>query len=395
MAAVVNNDVVTENELNTRLERIKTKPTKAEAARYNRFDTDDELRYQVLKTLVEETVLVQRAKQLGITVPSNEVDKATNALFQSMGLDASLESNKLTVDALRKEVESNLLVSRLVRATLTRSITVSDFEIDEILSTQANNRDDKEFEVLQFFVKVTEKDSERAKQILETKLNSWREELINGVSMDDLIKANASAEVVPDSRNLGWKASRQLPDLFLSQLETMKPGDTSAVIQSPNAFHILQLINVRGDEKKMIEKRSAQHILISAKTKLERQQAVERLLSVRDAVLAGGDFAEFASTLSDDPGSAAKGGDLGWIKPGDTVPEFNNVLFSLKTGEVSQPVATVFGVHLLKLNKIEQQDVSNQDERDRIAEQIRRRKTGQQYSAWLSDIMSRAYIDYF
>lgn len=349
----------------------------------------------MLKTLVEETVLVQRAKQLGITVPSNEVDKATNALFQSMGLDASLESNKLTVDALRKEVESNLLVSRLVRATLTRSITVSDFEIDEILSTQANNRDDKEFEVLQFFVKVTEKDSERAKQILETKLNSWREELINGVSMDDLIKANASAEVVPDSRNLGWKASRQLPDLFLSQLETMKPGDTSAVIQSPNAFHILQLINVRGDEKKMIEKRSAQHILISAKTKLERQQAVERLLSVRDAVLAGGDFAEFASTLSDDPGSAAKGGDLGWIKPGDTVPEFNNVLFSLKTGEVSQPVATVFGVHLLKLNKIEQQDVSNQDERDRIAEQIRRRKTGQQYSAWLSDIMSRAYIDYF
>jgi len=394
VVAVINNDVVTENELNTRLERIRTKPSKAEAARYGRFETEDELRYQVLKSLVEESVLVQRARQLGINVSSDEIDNTMQALYQSMGIDPALESNKLSIASLRKEVESELLVSRLVRATLARNINVSPFEVDEVLNTQANSGLDKEYEILQLFVRLTGNESDDLKQALRVKVDGWREALAKGVSMEDLAEENSSGEVVPVSRNLGWKASQQLPELFLSQLDKMQRGDTSEVIASPNAFHVLQLSDVRGGAK-VVEKRSAQHILISAKTELERQQAIEKLISVRDAVLVGEDFTEFASRLSDDPGSAAKGGDLGWISPGDTVPEFERVLFSLKIGEVSQPVATTFGVHILKLNKIEKEDVSNQAQRNQIAEQIRRRKTGQQYSAWLSDLVSKAYIDYF
>ena len=394
VVAVVNDDVVTENELLVRLERIRTNPSKAEAARYKSFDSEDELRYQVLKTLVEETVLVQRAKRFNIKAEQSEIDSTVNSLTQAMGIDTSLESNKLTLSSLRKEVESEILISRLVRATLTRNINVSQFEIDEVLNTQEDARVDKEFEILQLFVKVTGKESESEKQVFQAKLSAWREELVNGVSMADLIEANASSDIVPESRNLGWKSPKQLPDLFLEQLETMVQGDISEVIASPNAFHLLQLVNLKGGAR-MVEKRSAQHILINAKTELELQQASERLTSIRDAVLAGGDFSEFATSLSDDSGSAAKGGDLGLMGPGETVPEFNEVLYNLKIGEVSQPVTTTFGVHLIKLNKIEEKDVSTEEQRNRIAEQIRRRKTGQQYSAWLSDIMSRAYVDYF
>ena len=396
VVAVINNDVVTEKELETRLERIQAKPTKAEEAKFGRINTDDELRYQVLKSLVEETVLVQRAKQLGIKVSPSEVDKAATGLIQSLGVDASIESNQTLVNALRKDVESELLVSRLVGATLARNITVSDFEIDEILSTKKKSNDDKEFEVLQLFVKTAEDDAESVKQELQAKLNQWREELIGGASMDDIVKANESAEIVPVSRNLGWKTVNQLPDLFLSQLNAMKNGDTSAVITSPNALHILQLVNTRGEEIRMVEKRSVQHILISAKTDVERQQAARKLRSIRNTVMEeSGDFSEFASMLSDDPRSAAKGGDLGWMKPGETVPEFNEVLFGMEVGEVSEPVETPFGVHLMKLNEIQEEDISVQAERDRVADQVRRRKTRQQYSGWLSDLMSRAYIDYF
>lgn len=394
VVAVVNDDVVTENELKIRLNRIKTKPTKAEAQRYDRFGSDDELRYQVLKALVEETVLVQRAKQLGISVSQAEVESTVQTFAKSMGIDTSSESSGLEVDSLRKEVESELLVSRLVRATLTRGINVSAFEIDEVISKQKSDPLGKEFEVLQLFVKIEDGQSKEAEEALQIKFNNWREDLVNGMSMDEVVAANASSTVVPISRNLGWKSSKQLPDLFLAELNTMKRGGVSGVIVSPNAFHILQLVNFRGGAK-VVEKRAAQHILIRAETELERQQASEKLVSIRGALLAGGDFSEYASRLSDDAGSAAKGGDLGWLNPGDTVPEFNEILFGLKVGEVSQPVRTVFGVHLIKLNQVEEADVSNQEQRNRIAEQIRRRKTGQQYSAWLSDLMSRAYIDYF
>lgn len=391
IVAIVNDDVVTENELNVRIERIKTRPSKAEANRYNKYKTEDELRYQVLKALVEESVLVQKAKQLGVTVSQSEVDNAMLILSESMEVDLSSESNKRLIASLRKEVESEVLISKFVGATLARSVSVSTFEVDEVMSALVDDGVAKEYQVSQLFIRMVTDEADKA--IQQAQVESWRQELIDGASMEDIVKASTFNSSVPVIRNLDWKTSQQLPDLFLSQLNTMKRGEISKVIASPNAFHILRLIDVRGGEN-LVEKRSVQHILISANTELEQQHAIEKLHRVRNKILLGGDFSDFAAKLSDDSGSAAKGGDLGWVHLGDTVAEFEKTLFKLKVSELSQPIVTVYGVHLLKLNEVKQEDISNQAQRSRITEQIRRRKIEQQYSSWLSDMVSKSYIDY-
>ena len=174
----------------------------------------------------------------------------------------------------------------------------------------------------------------------------------------------------------------------------MKVGDISAPLVSPGGIHLLKLNELKGAQQKLLSQTRARHILLKAKNKVDIQHAQGELLKIRERILGGEDFAVLATDISQDPGSAIKGGDLGWLNKGDTVPGFEKAMDAMQVGEISQPVVSQFGVHLIQVQERRQQDVSEQNQRNMIREQIGRRKIAEKYEQFLKQLKSKAFIDY-
>ncbi len=401
IVAVVNDDVITQTELNARIGRVKNDISNSRAKQPKAGTaSEQEIRKGVLKTMVEELVQVQLARKIGISITEQEIDRAIESVAQRNNITVremqiSMLGDQISFQAFRDEIRTNLMISRLVRANLTPRINVSEYEVNELLR-QKNKKGPAqiEYNLSHILLKLAKDATPQEIELVSLKATALLAELEQGAGFSDIAKRASAAPDADQGGTLGWKKADQLPAVFVERLEDMKKGQLSGVIRSPGAFHILKLNDSRGNEVRVIEKRRAQHILIAAKTVVERQQAFKKLKELRSSVLDAEAFSQSAKGLSDDPGSAGKGGDLGWVTPGLTVPEFEQILFALAVNETSQPVVTQYGVHLIRLNEITTEDVSGQDQRDQAYEQLARRKTNQQYPAWLSDLVSNAYISY-
>ena len=193
--------------------------------------------------------------------------------------------------------------------------------------------------------------------------------------------------------DLGWRASGRLPTLFLDAIQRLKPGDVTDILQSPNGFHIVKMIEKRGTPAAAdVQQTHVRHILLRAREGRSDAEARETLQKLRDRIEKGEDFAEIAKANSED-GSASKGGDLGWVAPGDTVPEFERVMNSLKDGEVSQPIQTQFGWHLVQVLG-RRSDALSEDRKKAAARlAIRARKADEAYQDWLRQMRDRAFVE--
>jgi peptidyl-prolyl cis-trans isomerase SurA len=193
---------------------------------------------------------------------------------------------------------------------------------------------------------------------------------------------------------LGWKTADQLPGLFADALKDMKEGDISLPLVSPGGIHLLKLNQLKGSKQLMVDQARARHILLKASNKVDIQYAISEMEKIRQRILAGEDFGVLAAELSQDTGSAIKGGELGWLNKGDTVPGFEKAMDALQIGEISQPVVSQFGVHLIQLEDRRSIDASEQKRRDAVRQQIGKRKVAEKYDQFLKQLKSRAYIDY-
>ena len=395
IVAVVNNEVITQFELNDRMRIVVQQLQK----RGTPLPPQEVLEKQMLERIITDRVQLQFAKETGIRVDDLQLDKTLQRIAQenNMTVEAfrgALEKDGVSFAKFREEIRDEIILGRLREREVENRITVSEGEVDNFLRTRAaQTGGEDEFNLAHILVRVPEQASPEQVQGKRAHAEkAWSE-----LKKMDFAQVAASYSDAPDALQggvLGWRAASRLPALFLETVNNLKPGETSAVLRSPNGFHILKLLDKRSKGGTMIvQKTHARHILIKTSEIASETDAKNRMIQLKERIDNGANFAELARLYSED-GSASKGGDLGWLSPGETVPEFERAMDGLKPGETSVPVKSPFGWHLIQVLERRSEDVSKERQTLMARQEIRARKADEAFENWIRQLRDQAFVEY-
>jgi peptidyl-prolyl cis-trans isomerase SurA len=401
IVAVVNDEAITLNELQLRV-RITEQQLKRQSIASPPADV---LRRQVLERMIIDRAQLQLARETGVRVDDATVNAAIARIAEQNNTTLPVFRERLDREGLsfarfREDIRDEITMARLRDREVDSRIQVSEGEIDNFLAAQAGvDAGAVEYDVAQILLRVP--DNATTERIEETRKRA--EELLAQLRTGaDFARAAASYSNAPEALqggDLGWRTAERLPTLFLDAVKTLKPGELGPIVRSPGGFHILKLIGRRNAvEGKLatgpVEQTHVRHILLRVSDLTPESEVKRRLNDLRDRVLKGGqDFGQLARLHSVD-GSATRGGDLGWLYPGDTVPEFERAMNALKLGEVSEPVPTPFGWHLIQV--LERRTEASPVERNRFTarQALRDRKSDEAYQEWIRQLRDRTYVEY-
>lgn len=394
---VVNDDIITLGEFQAAMDSMRDNLASAG----EQMPPENVLEEKVLEQLVFEKLLQLHAVETGINVTDAMLDLAMENLAQQNNMSVQQVMEQLRKDGINEEdfkqsVKNQLLVQRVIERDVKQSITVLDSEVDGVIGGISRQQPDRIYNISNIQLAVSEDASAEELEKARQRGIELRQSIIQGkVSFEAAAKQFSQAENAGDGGVLGWKKADQLPTLFSDALKNMNQGEISQPLVSPAGIHLLKLNETRGGSKQvLVDQTRARHILLRATEKVDIDYAVSELNKIRQYILGGDDFAAIAKEFSQDPGSAVKGGELGWMSKGDTVPAFEKAMDALQIGEISQPVVSQYGVHLIQLQERRKIDVSEQKRRDTIRQEIGRRKAAEKYEQFLKQLKTRAYIDY-
>jgi peptidyl-prolyl cis-trans isomerase SurA len=272
-------------------------------------------------------------------------------------------------------------------------IVITEGEIDAFLANEGQSAEGDEINLSHILVVVPEKASPEQVQARRARADEAHAQLLKGADFRQIAATYSEAPDALQGGSMGWRANDRLPTIFTDALKTMKPGDVSPVLRSANGFHIIKLNERRGGQKPVaVQQTHARHILLKTNELVSENEARNRLRALKERLENKADFAELARVHSEDT-SAARGGDLGWILPGDTVPEFERAMNALKPGEISEPVQTPFGWHLIQVLERSNQDLSKERRRLVARQTLRARKADEAYQEWVRQLRDRAYTE--
>lgn len=306
----------------------------------------------------------------------------------------ALERDGIRYPRFREDIRNEILLSRLREREVENAVVVTDAEVDTEVAREAKElTGDSEYRLSHVLVLVpAQATPEQIEQRRKRALLALSE-LRRGANFAQVAATYSDAPDATQGGNLGWRASGRLPAIFLESIDKLQPGEVSDILRSPNGFHILKLLEKRGKAAAGgVQQTHARHILLRARDGLTEAEARDRLAKLRERIVAGADFAELAKTQSEDA-SASKGGDLGWVAPGDTVPEFERVMNALRDNEVSQPVQTPFGWHLVQVLERRSEELSADRKRAAARQTIRARKADEAYQDWMRQARDRAFVE--
>jgi len=396
IVAVVNNAVITEYELKKRVDQV----LRQLAGQQTPAPPRGKLERQVLERMITERALMQLAEDTNIRFDGTALDRAVARIAQQNKLSPeafrkALEADGTDFASFREQIRSEMTIARLKEREVENKIVVTDAEIDNFLANpalDANQQD--EYNLSHILLLAPEGASPEKLAELRAKAEKALAELQAGTHFSQVSAAYSDAQNALQGGSLGWRAEGQLPSLFATVVRTLKPGETSAVIQSPNGFHIVKLVDKRGKNVQLVVKQTrARHILVKTNEVVSDDDARNRLRLLKERIENGNDFAELAKLHSDDL-SANRGGDLNWLNPGDTVPEFERAMDALKPGDVSEPVRSPFGWHLIQVLERRDQDVTQERKRLEARRALRERKTEEAFEDWVRQARDRAYVEY-
>lgn len=395
IVAVVNNEVITQRELDE-----KAKLAEQQLQRQGTpLPSRDVLEKQLLERLIIDKVQLQYAKENGVTVDDEALEQtlqriATENKLTMEQFRAVLKRDGVSYDKFREDIRNEMVLARLREREVDNKIFVSDADVDNYLANRQRQGEETEYNAAQIFIRVPEQATPEQLQAVKAKADKAWQQLKNGA---DFRQVSASVSDAPNAIQggpLGWGSASRIPPLFVEALDKLQPGDITPVLRSPNGFHILKLVDKRGKNVKVVVPQThVQHILIKTNEVVSETDAKQRLLQLKERLDNGADFSELARLHSGDA-SASKGGDLGWISPGDTVPEFEQAMNALKIGQVSEPVKSPFGWHLIKVLERRSEDMGDQRARVTARQEIRERKADEAYQEWLRQLRDRAYVEY-
>jgi peptidyl-prolyl cis-trans isomerase SurA len=395
VVAVVNDEVITRHDLRLRLDSALAQLKRQGVQSPPR----DVLERQVLERLVVDKLQLQLARDMGLRVDDAQLDQALQriATGNRMSLPqfrAALEKDGIAFASFREEIRAEMTIARVREREVDGKIFISDGEIDNYLSGLSTpGGAGEEYRLAHILLRAPESASPEQIQKLRAKAEQVLDRLRKG---DDFGQLAASHSDAPDGMkggDLGWRPLDRLPGVFAEASVKLKVGEVSPIIRSSNGFHLVKLLDKRGGgAPAAVEQTHARHILIKVNEIVSEPEARHKIEGLRQRISHGERFAELARLFSQD-GSASKGGDLGWIYPGDTVPEFERAMNQLAPGELSQPVQSPFGYHLIEVLERRVQDVSSERQRAAARQTLRERKRDEAYQDWLRQARDRAYVE--
>ena len=400
IVAVVNTEVVTNSEL---LERVAT--AERQMKRQNTPVPEPRvLERQVLERLILEKAQLQMAKETGLRVDEIQLDRTVARIAENNKMTLAtfrqtLERDGLQFERFREEIRNEIMVTRLREREVDDKIQVSDSEIDLYVAEAEGPGaplGDVEYNFAHVLIRLPEQATPESLQAARGRAEKVIAEAKGGA---DFARLAASFSDAPDALaggNMGWRPHDRLPEVFAAALKDLRAGEVTPVLRSPAGFHVLKLLDRRGGATPLssapVQQTHARHILIKTNEVVSENDARRRLADLRERIVNGGDFAEVARLQSED-GTAAKGGDLDWVYKGDTVPEFERAMDELKPGEISPPVKSPFGYHLIQVLERRVADVSAERRRLQARQALRERRADEAYQDWLRQLRDRTYVE--
>lgn len=395
IVAVVNKDVITATELAERTAFAERELRRRRIA----APEPAVLERQVLERLVLDKAQLQLAADTGLRVDELQLDRAVQRVAENNKMTlaefrGTLERDGIAFERFRAELRQQMLVQRLREREVDGRVQVGESEVDLYLEEhQASAALALEYDVAHILVRVPEQAG--PERIEESRARAARARLQaqSGTDFAQLAAGVSEAGDALQGGALGWRAPGRLPELFAEALAKMQPGEVSELLRSPAGFHLLKLLGRRGTGAAApVTQTRARHILVKTSEVVSEEDARQRLARLRERIAGGADFGELARLNSEDA-SAARGGDLGWIHPGDTVPEFERAMDALAPGELSAPVRTPFGFHLLQVQERRAADLSAERQRQQARQALHERKAEDAYQEWLRQLRDKTYVE--
>ncbi|TAN71174.1 MAG: molecular chaperone SurA [Gallionella sp.] len=396
VVAVVNDDVITRQELNDRL-RVVVRQLQKQGTP---LPAPEVLEKQILERMIADMLQAQFAKESGVRVDDMQLDMTVTRIAQQnnfpslAGFRARLESDGVDFKKFREEIRSEIISTRLREREVESKLVISDTEVASYLANKKKmGGAGEEFHLAHILVTVPEQASAEKIQAARDKAGQALDQLKGGADFAQVAAGASDAGDALKGGDLGWRSGDRIPPAFLNELQNLQPGQTTAVLRSPSGFHILKLVEKRsGSAPVVITQTHARHILIKTSEIVSESEARNSLMEIKQRIEGGADFAEQAKRFSQD-GSAQQGGDLDWISPGQTVPEFEEAMNELQPGQLGA-VQTQFGWHLIQVMERRNADVSVQQQNQQARTAIGTFKSDELYQDWLRQLRDRAFIEY-
>lgn len=394
IVAVVNDDVVLASELEAEIDQL-SRQAQAHGAT---LPPREQLAPQVLERLILVRLQLSMADRMGIRVDEATLNNATRRIAEQNNMDlnqfrVALQAEGIDFATFREALREEIAITQVRQRQVERRVQVTSQEIDQLLE-ESGAGPQHEYLVGHILIATPEGANAEDVQAARQRAEQIRARLERGADFASVAAAESDAPTALDGGSLGWRAAGALPTLFAGTVPTMDTGAISEVIGSSSGFHIVQLQDRRRAGAQMITQTRARHILVAADPLVDdADEARQRIEALRDRLMAGADFETLAREHSDDRGTAGRGGDLGWFNPGTMVPEFERAARELRPGEISEPVQTMFGWHLIEVLERREQDVAEETIRIRAAEHLRARKVEEATEAWLRRLRDEAYIE--
>lgn len=395
--AVVNDEAITLHELSSRLFVVE-RQLKAQGIQ---LPPREVLEKQLLERLIIDRVQIQMARDTGTRVDDTQLDAALRRIADGNRLTmgefrAALEKDGVVWAKFREEIRDEMTIARLREREVENRINVSDGEIDNYLANpESSAATNEELHLAHILLRLPE----QANPTQLLRIRGRAEQALEQLKRrEDFAKVAASYSDATDALSggsIGLRPLDRLPSLYADAAQNMKPGEISGILRSPAGFHIIKVIERRGGARlpQSMRQTLARHILIKINELVPEGEALRKARALKERLDNSADFAELARLNSNDA-SASKGGDLGWLFQGDTVPDFESAMDGLKIKETSQPVKTQFGYHLIQVLERRVEDVSQERKRQVARQVLRERKADEEHQEWLRQIRDRAYVEY-
>jgi peptidyl-prolyl cis-trans isomerase SurA len=393
VVAIVDDDVIMASELRERIAAI----TQNLEARGVELPPEDVLIRETLDRLVLESIQLQLGDRVGARISDAQLNQAMErvAAQNRMNLadfSAALEQQGQSYAAMREQVRREMVIQRVQSGNVNQRIQISEQEVRNFLSSPEGQKlTQPEYRILHALLPLAEDAPNSEVDTASSYLNGLLKRIRAGEAFDEVISSN-DGRYAFSGGDLGWRKLEDLPSLFSDVAPNLEVGATSDPIRSPSGLHLINLADMQGGEQ-MVNQTRVRHILVQPSEIMTDEQAEEQVEALKARIEQGEDFADLAREYSKDIGSATEGGDLGWTTPGQMVPEFEAAMADTAVGDVSEPVKSQFGWHILEVMERREQDMTAQATRNRATEALHQRKYDEELEAWLRKIRDEAFVD--
>ncbi|MEM9256669.1 MAG: peptidylprolyl isomerase [Pseudomonadota bacterium] len=393
VVAIVDDDVIMASELSERVATVRENL----AVRGMQMPPDDVLVRETLDRLVLESIQLQQGTRAGVRISDAQLNGAIQRIAAQNGMnldefEQALEAQGQSYTLLREQIRKEMIIQRVQAGNVNQRIQITEQEVDNFIATQEGQKlTQPEYHLLHALLPLSPGVTAAQVDAAQAHMGSLLTKIRGGESFEQ-VASSSQAPYQLSGGDLGWRSQDDLPSLFADIAPQLNPGETSEPIRSDSGFHIVHLAEVRGGER-MVSQTHVRHILIKPSEIMSDDQAEALAAELRQRILDGADFVELAREYSEDIGSAQEGGDLGWTTPGQMVPEFEAAVAQTAVGDLSDPVRTQFGWHILQVEGRRQEDMSDQATRAKAMNYLHDRKYQEELDAWLRQIRDEAFVD--